>query len=179
MTQMRTPSKRWGTVFLAVLILVFLLLTIPYVPLRSSLSRAYSGGIWEEGSGVMTAEVTASLEAVRTRYLLRSQANEITGTVTLEGGKLDGDHTLYLRQANAESAEGWVFQSPALDQGAHSTTALGPYQQTSFGFREDFSAVVVRLRQGDTRLYLVLTDGDAAEDVLREYIAAADVLTAP
>ena len=90
MTQMRTPSKRWGTVFLAVLILVFLLLTIPYVPLRSSLSRAYSGGIWEEGSGVMTAEVTASLEAVRTRYLLRSQANEITGTVTLEGGNWTG-----------------------------------------------------------------------------------------
>lgn len=99
--------------------------------------------------------------------------------MTLEGGELDGDHTLYLREASAEAAAGWVFQSPALDQGAHSTSDLGPYQQTGFGFREDFSAVVVQLRQGDTRLYLVLADGEAAGDVLTEYSAAAEALAAP
>lgn len=179
MAQTKTVSRRWKTAFLAVLLLLFLLMTIPYLPLRSSVSRTYSGGIWDEGTGAVTAEVAASLDAVRTRYLLRSQAGGITGTVTLEGGELDGDHTLYLREANAEAAAGWVFQSPALDQGAHSTSDLGPYQQTGFGFREDFSAVVVQLRQGDTRLYLVLADGEAAGDVLTEYSAAAEALAAP
>ena len=178
MTQAKTVSRHWKTAFLIVLLLLFLLLTVPYLPLRSDISRTYSGGLWDEGTGAVTTEVTASLEAVRTRYLLRSQAGGITGTVTLTGAELDGDHTLYLREANAESADGWVFQSPALDQGAHSTLALGPYTQNSFDFREDFSAVVVQLYQGDTQLYLVLADGETAEDVLTEYTAAAESLAA-
>ena len=178
MAQTKTVSRRWKTAFLAVLLLLFLLMTVPYLPLRSDISRTYSGGIWDEGTGAMTAEVTASLEAVRTRYRLRSRANGITGTVTLEGAELDGDHTLWLREANAEEAEGWVFQFPALDQGAHSTLDLGPYTQNSFDFREDFSAVVVQLYQGDTCRYLVLCDGGEPAEIFAEYTAAAEALLA-
>lgn len=178
MAQTKTVSRRWKTAFLAVLLLLFLLMTIPYLPLRSSVSRTYSGGIWDEGAGAVTAEVVASLDAVRTRYLLRSQANEITGTVTLEGGELDRDHTLYLREANAKAAAAWVFQFPALDQGAHSTLDLGPYTQNSFDFREDFSAVVVQLYQGDTCRYLVLCDGGEPAEIFAEYTAAAEALLA-
>lgn len=179
MTQAKTVCRHWKTAFLVVLLLLFLLLTVPYLPLRSDISRTYSGGIWDEGTGAMTAEVSASLEAVRTRYLLRSQASGITGTVTLEGAELDGDYTLYLREASAEAAAGWVFHSPALDQGAHSTQALGPYTQNSFAFREDFSAVVVQLRQEDTCRCLALCDGGEPAEVFAEYTAAREALAAP
>ena len=179
MAQAKTVSRRRKTVFLVVLLLLFLLLTIPYLPLRSDISRTYSGGIWEDEGGIMTAEVTASLEAVRTRYLLRSQASGITGTVTLTGAELDGDHTLYLREASAEAAAGWVFQSPALDQGAHSTLDLRSYTQNSFDFREDFSAVVVRLRREDADSYLILSDGGEPAEIFAEYTAAREALPAP
>ena len=97
MAQAKSVPDRWKTAFVIVVFLLFLLLTIPYVPLRSHVSRTYSGGIWDPESSTMGAEVTASMEAVRTRYLLRSHASEVTGTITLEGAGLDGSHTLWIR----------------------------------------------------------------------------------
>ena len=178
MAQAKSIPNHWKTAFLIVVFLLFLLLTIPYVPLRSNVSRTYSGGIWNPESNTMRAEVTASMEAVRTRYLLRPQASETTGTITLEGADLDGSHTLWIRDPDDLTAAGWSFHFPALDQGAHSTLALGPYTQNSFDFRKDFSAVVIQLYLDGTCLYLVLTESGTPSDVAAEYTAALDILWA-
>lgn len=176
MAQANSVPNRWKTAFLIVVFLLFLLLTIPYVPLRSNVSRTYSGGIWDPESSTMGAEVTASMEAVRTRYLLRTQASETTGTITLEGAGSDGSHTLWIRDPDDVTAAGWTFHFPALDQGGHSTLALGPYTQNSFDFREDFSAVVIQLYLDGTCRYLVLTESGTPSDVAAEYTATLDVL---
>ncbi len=178
MAQAKSVPNLWKTAFVIVVFLLFLLLTIPYVPLRSNVSRTYSGGIWDPESSTMGAEVTASMEAVRTRYLLRSHASEMTGTITLEGAGLDGSHTLWIRDPDDVTAADWTFHFPALDQGGHSTLALGPYTQNSFDFREDFSAVVIQLYQDETYRYLVLTESGTPSDVAAEYTAAWNALRA-
>ena len=89
---------------------------------------------------------------------------------------MDGSHTLWIRDRDDVTAAGWTFHFPALDQGGHSTLALGPYTQNSFDFREDFSAVVIQLYLDGTCRYLVLTESGTPSDVAAEYTAASDVL---
>ena len=147
----RTPKAEKGkNFFLLVILAAFLLLTVPYLRIPLSVGEhTYAGGLYRQDTGELVE--TASLT-------LRRSGRSVEGEASVTIGSFSKDCRLGSRATAYGCFDGWYDGPYSLDSGAFSTELLGDFQQGSFSYRKDFSAVVVALYQEDTPYFLSVTE---------------------
>lgn len=155
----RTPKAEKGkNFFLLVILAAFLLLTVPYLRIPLSVGEhTYAGGLYRQDTGELVETASLTLSGTRT-YCLRRSGRSVEGEASVTIGSFSKDCRLGSRATAYGCFDGWYDGPYSLDSGAFSTGLLGDFQQGSFSYRKDFSAVVVALYQEDTPYFLSVTE---------------------
>ncbi len=156
----RTPkAENRKNLFLLVILAAFLLFTAPYLRIPLSIGEhTYAGGLYCQDTGELVETASLTLSGTRT-YCLRRSGRSLEGNASVTIGSFSKDCRLGSRAIVYGCSGGW-YDGPSYSLGssALSTELLGDFQQGSFSYRKDFSAVVVALYQEDTPYFLSVTE---------------------
>ena len=155
----RKPNiEKRKNLFLLVILAAFLLLTVPYLRIPLSIGEhTYAGGLYRQDTGELVETASLTLSGTRT-YCLRRSGRSVEGEASVSIGSFSKDCQLNSRATAYGCFGGWYDGPYSLDSGAFSTGLLGDFQQGSFSYRRDFSAVVIELYQDNTLYYLSVTE---------------------
>lgn len=174
----RTPKAEKGkNLFLLVILAAFLLLTVPYLRIPLSIGEhTYAGGLYRQDTGELVETASLTLSGTRT-YCLRRSGRSVEGEASVSIGSFSKDCRLNSRATAYGCSGGWYDGPYSLDSGAFSTGLLGDFQQGSFSYRRDFSAVVIELYQDNTLYYLSVTEEGSSltpEDALESFLLSRE-----
>ena len=154
----KSKAEKRKNLFLLVILAAFLLLTVPdlRIPLPIG-EHTYTGGLYRQDTGELVETASLTLSGTRT-YCLRRSGRSVEGEVSVTIGSFSKDCRFISRATAYGCFGGWYDGPYSLDSGAFSTRLLGDFQQGSFSYRRDFSAVVIELYQDNTLYYLSVTE---------------------
>ena len=156
----RKPNiEKRKNLFLLVILAAFLLLTVPDLRIPHSIGEhTYTGGLYRQDTGELVETASLTLSGTRT-YCLRRSGRSVEGEASVTIGSFSKDWRLISRATAYGCFGGW-YDGPSYSLGssALSTELLGDFQQGSFSYRRDFSAVVIALYQEDTPYFLSVTE---------------------
>ena len=156
----RKPNiEKRKNLFLLVILAAFLLLTVPDLRIPLSIGEhTYTGGLYRQDTGELVETASLTLSGTRT-YCLRRSGRSVEGEVSVTIGSFSKD-CRFISRATAYGCFGGWYDGPSYSLGssALSTELLGDFQQGSFSYRRDFSAVVIELYQDNTLYYLSVTE---------------------
>ena len=154
----KSKAEKRKNLFLLVILAAFLLLTVPYLRIPLSIGEhTYAGGLYRQDTGELVETASLTLSGTRT-YCLRRSGRSVEGEVSVTIGSFSKDCRFISRATAYGCFGGWYDGPYSLDSGAFSTGLLGDFQQGSFSYRRDFSAVVIELYQDNTLYYLSVTE---------------------
>lgn len=154
----KSKAEKRKNLFLLVILAAFLLLTVPYLRIPLSIGEhTYAGGLYRQDTGELVETASLTLSGTRT-YCLRRSGRSVEGEVSVTIGSFSKDCRFISRATAYGCFGGWYDGPYSLDSGAFSTGLLGDFQQGSFSYRRDLSAVVIELYQDNTLYYLSVTE---------------------
>ena len=155
----KSKAEKRKNLFLLVILAAFLLFTIPYICIPFSIgTHTYTGGLYRQGTSEAVEPASLTLSGTRTHALQRRN-RIVEGDAHVTIGSFSKD-CRFISRATAYGCFGGWYDGPSYSLGssALSTELLGDFQQGSFSYRRDFSAVVIELYQDNTLYYLSVTE---------------------